>query len=63
VLPFADTIENITGSITSTYLIPYFKDTFRPIKKNDTFIVRGGFRPVEFKVVDVDPPEYGIVTD
>ena len=63
VLPFADTIENITGNITQTYLIPYFKDTFRPIKKNDTFIVRGGFRPVEFKVVDVDPPEYGIVTD
>ena len=63
VLPFADTIENITGDITSTYLIPYFKDTFRPIKKNDTFIVRGGFRPVEFKVVDVEPPEYAIITD
>merc|ERR1712060_129500 len=24
--------------------------------------VRGGFRPVEFKIVDVDPPEYGIVS-
>ena len=61
VLPFKDSIEGITGDITTTYLIPYFKETFRPVKKNDTFVVRGGFRPVEFKVVDVDPPEYAIV--
>ena len=26
VLPFADSIEGITGNITSTYLIPYFTD-------------------------------------
>merc|ERR1712110_937332 len=62
VLPFADSIEGITGNITQTYLIPYFKDCYRPVKKGDTFIVRGGFRPVEFKVVDVDPPEFGIVS-
>lgn len=62
VLPFADTVEGITGDITQTYLIPYFKDCYRPVKKGDTFIVRGGFRPVEFKIVDVDPPEYGIVS-
>ena len=60
-LPFADSIEGITGNITSTYLIPYFKDCYRPVKKGDTFKVTGGFRPVEFKIVDVDPPEYGIV--
>ena len=62
VLPFADSIEGITGSVTQTYLIPYFKDCYRPVKKGDTFIVRGGFRPVEFKIVDVDPPEFGIVS-
>ena len=61
VLPFADSIEGITGNITQTYLIPYFKDCYRPVKKNDTFLVRGGFRPVEFKVVDVEPGELGIV--
>lgn len=61
VLPFADSIEGITGNITQTYLIPYFKDCYRPVKKGDTFLVRGGFRPVEFKVVDVEPGEYGIV--
>ena len=62
VLPFSDSIEGITGNITQTYLIPYFKDCYRPVKKGDTFVVRGGFRPVEFKIVDVDPPEYGIVS-
>ena len=62
VLPFHDSIEGITGNITQTYLIPYFKDCYRPVKKNDTFVVRGGFKAVEFKIVDVDPPEYGIVS-
>ena len=61
VLPFSDSIEGITGNITQTYLIPYFKDCYRPMKKGDTFLVRGGFRPVEFKVVDIEPGEYGIV--
>jgi transitional endoplasmic reticulum ATPase len=44
-------------------LVPYFKGAFRPLKKGDTFIVRESFRPVEFKVMEVDPPEWGIVTD
>ena len=61
VLPFSDSIEGITGNLTETYLIPYFKDCYRPVKKNDTFLVRGAFRAVEFKVVDVDPGEFGIV--
>lgn len=29
---------------------------------NDRFIVRGTFRPVEFKVVAVEPGTYGIVS-
>jgi transitional endoplasmic reticulum ATPase len=44
-------------------LVPYFKNAYRPIKKGDTFVVRGSFRPVEFKVVEVDPSDWGIVTD
>jgi len=44
-------------------LVPYFKGAFRPLKKGDTFILRESFRPVEFKVMEVDPPEWGIVTD
>jgi transitional endoplasmic reticulum ATPase len=48
ILPFDDSVEGLTGNITQIYLIPYFKDAFRPIYKGDTFIVRGGFKAVEF---------------
>ena len=61
VLPFADSIEGLTGNLTQTYLVPYFKDCYRPVHKGDTFLVRGSFRPVEFKVCEVDPGEYAIV--
>ncbi|KAL4484535.1 hypothetical protein ABPG74_019712 [Tetrahymena malaccensis] len=61
VLPLDDTIEGITGDLAATYLIPYFKDAYRPVKKGDLFIVRGGFKSVEFKVVATEPKEYGLV--
>lgn len=61
-LPYADTIEGLTGNISEIYLQPYFKDANRPLHVNNTFIVRGRFKPVEFKVVATEPGEYGIVT-
>ena len=63
VLPFADTIEGLTGDLTQTYIVPYFRDAFRPVMKGDTFTVRGNFRPVEFKVVEVAPGNFGTVDD
>ena len=51
VLAFADTVEGITGNLFDTYLKPYFADSYRPVKKDDCFLVRAGFRPVEFKVI------------
>lgn len=62
ILPIDDTIEGITGNLTQTYLIPYFKDCYRPVRKGDTFLVRGGFKAVEFKIVEVDPGEFCIVS-
>jgi len=61
VLPFADTIEGIKGDLTQTYLIPYFKDAYRPVKKGDLFTVRGNFKPVEFKIVATETQDSGIV--
>jgi len=61
ILPLDDTIEGITGDLATTYLVPYFKDAYRPVKKGDTFLVRGGFKAVEFKVVATEPQEFGIV--
>ena len=45
-----------------TYLKPYFRDANRPLHKDNTFIVRGTFKPVEFKVVATEPGEFGIVS-
>eukprot|EP00397_Hematodinium_sp_SG-2012_P006382 GEMP01006412.1.p1 GENE.GEMP01006412.1~~GEMP01006412.1.p1 ORF type:complete len:785 (+),score=203.77 GEMP01006412.1:269-2623(+) len=61
VLPIDDTIEGITGNIFETYLKPYFLEAYRPVRQGDLFLVRGGFRPVEFKVVGVEPGEFCIV--
>lgn len=61
VLPLADTVEGITGSLFDLYLKPYFVEAYRPVRKGDLFTVRGGMRQVEFKVVEVDPEEIAIV--
>ena len=61
ILPLDDTIEGLTGNLFDTYLRPYFREAYRPVRKNDLFLVRGGFRPVEFKVVETDPGECVIV--
>lgn len=61
ILPYKDTIEGITGNIPQTYLQPYFRDANRPLHKDDKFIVRGNFRPVEFKVIATEPGDFGVV--
>merc|ERR1712054_616097 len=61
VLPLDDTIEGITGNLFDTYLKPYLLEAYRPARQGDLFLVRGGFRPVEFKVVGVEPGEFVIV--
>ena len=61
ILPIDDTIEGITGNLFETYLKPYFMEAYRPVRKGDLFLVRGGMRSVEFKVIETDPAEYCIV--
>lgn len=56
VLPFDDSIQGITGNLFETYLKPYFLEAYRPVRKGDVFVVRESFRPVEFKVMEIDPP-------
>ncbi|XP_058082888.1 cell division cycle protein 48 homolog [Magnolia sinica] len=40
----------------------YFLETYRPVRKGDLFLVRGGMRSVEFKVIETDPAEYCVVS-
>lgn len=61
VLPIDDTIEGLTGNLFDAFLKPYFLEAYRPVRKGDTFLVRGGMRSVEFKVVETDPADYCIV--
>ena len=61
VLPIDDTIEGVTGNLFDVYLKPYFLEAYRPVRKGDLFVVRGGMRAVEFKVVETDPNPYCIV--
>ncbi|CAO3650368.1 unnamed protein product [Mucor hiemalis] len=61
VLPIDDTIEGLTGNLFETFLKPYFLEAYRPVRVGDTFLVRGGMRAVEFKVVETDPAPYCIV--
>merc|ERR1712168_1661379 len=61
VLPIDDTIEGITGNIFEVFLKPYFLEAYRPVTKGDIFMVRGGMRAVEFKIVETDPEPYCIV--
>ncbi|XP_037438233.1 cell division cycle protein 48 homolog [Triticum dicoccoides] len=62
ILPLDDTIEGIGGNLFDAYLKPYFVDAYRPVHKGDLFLVRGGMRSVEFKVIEMDPAvEYCIM--
>lgn len=57
ILPFKDTVEGLSGDLLDVFLKPYFKDKFRPLRKGDTFVARGGMRAVEFKVISIDGPD------
>merc|ERR1719265_1378111 len=62
VLPIDDTVEGLTGNLFETYLKPYFLEAYRPLRKGDLFVARAAMRAVEFKVVDLDPGPYCIVS-
>ena len=56
-------LENISiFQFLQVFLKPYFLEAYRPIHKGDLFLVRGGMRAVEFKVVETDPSSYCIVS-
>lgn len=56
ILPIDDSIEGVTGNLFDAFLKSY-----RPVRKGDLFLVRGGMRTVEFKVFETDPGEYCVV--
>ncbi len=59
VVPFGDTIEGLKGDLFETFVEPYFKETYRPVRVGDTFLAHGAMRTVEFKVVSVETEAEG----
>ncbi len=47
--------------IVAAKFLSSFCVAYRPVRKGDTFLVRGGMRTVEFKVMETDPAEFCIV--
>jgi len=48
-------------TVTNVGFTAYFLEAYRPVRKGDLFLVRGGMRSVEFKVIETDPGEYCVV--
>ncbi|CAI7617193.1 unnamed protein product [Penicillium crustosum] len=63
VQPTANNLEGFTSSLFDVYLTIYFRNAYRPIRGGDRFTVGGNKREVEFKVVEIDPAEYGVVAN
>ncbi|KAM0714620.1 hypothetical protein Q7P37_009916 [Cladosporium fusiforme] len=61
ILPMADTFGDITSSPFDLFLAPYFYATFRPLRQGDVFTCNVETGQPQFRVVEVDPPEGGIV--
>jgi transitional endoplasmic reticulum ATPase len=60
VLPIDDSVEGFSGDFTPL-LTAYFKDAYRPVTQGDLFLVKGGLKSIEFKVVATEPGNYGLV--
>jgi transitional endoplasmic reticulum ATPase len=61
VLPFEDSLKDRNCDFFELYLKPYFIDAYRPIKKNDKFIVNGPKGQIQFQAIEIDPMDYCIV--
>ncbi|KAF8007703.1 hypothetical protein BT93_K1640 [Corymbia citriodora subsp. variegata] len=63
-LLFAKMILGLDGQLTNvmdSLYLSYFLEAYRPTREGDLFLVRGGMRSVEFKVIETDPAEYCVV--
>jgi len=46
ILPIKDTIKGYKGDLVKEFLVPYFKDHYRPLKKGDYFTVYRHFKEI-----------------
>lgn len=60
--PLACCSETPLGLAFDTHLLPYFRDTYRPLKQGDIFSAGLYSDTIMFEVVQLQPSRYGIVT-
>jgi len=53
--------KDINCSIYEAFIAPYFQDAYRPVRQGDIFIACNGIRQIKFKIIQVDPLEFGII--
>ncbi len=61
ILPFDDSVKGLTGDIFEVYVKPYFMDAYRPVTKDECFIVNKAMKSIEFKIVDIEPEKHGVI--
>ena len=64
IVPYSDCLndkEKTKRTYTDAFLAPYFRNLYRPVRKNDQISIKRGERTLDFIVEDVQPGEYGIV--
>ena len=54
-------MQKTKRTYTEAFITPYFRNYYRPVKKNDQISIKRDGRTIDFIVVDVQPGEYGIV--
>eukprot|EP00727_Mastigamoeba_balamuthi_P010790 m51a1_g6333 putative cell division cycle protein 48 homolog (198) ;mRNA; f:17625-18328 len=61
IVPLADTLDGVTSDLFESFLKPYFRDAWRPVRVGDRFTCKGGLRMVEFEVLLTDPMPMAVV--
>lgn len=61
--PIDDTIGGLKADWFDDFLGPYFREALRPARTGNVFPVKNSLGTVEFRVVECDPAEWGIVTE
>jgi len=61
VLPLEDTIEGISGNIFELFLKPYFLEAYRPVRKGDNFMCRGGMSRSSSRLSRLTPPSFALL--
>lgn len=62
VLPLFNDVGNLPNSLFDDFFTPYFDGQYRPLTQDDIFTCNSATQTAAFKVLEVDPPGHGVVS-